>query len=262
MDNCLICNTELEPIFNTKVLNKYDVQYFFCQTCGLMQTEKPYWIEEAYVSSINDTDIGLIQRNINLVNISKKIINLAFNNKGKFLDFAAGYGLFVRLMRDYGYDFYWSDLYTPNLFAKGFEYDDEKIDLITTFESFEHFINPIDEIENLLKISKNILFSTEIIPQPIPNPNNWWYYSPDHGQHICFYSKKTFRYIAKKYGINYYTNGKNIHLLTEKKISILWLKMIFFHNKIKNYCSKTSDFIQKDQEYILLKKENDTDLFR
>ncbi|MFA6807260.1 MAG: methyltransferase domain-containing protein, partial [Bacteroidales bacterium] len=164
MNNCVICNTKLDKIFKTKVLNKYEVEYFLCPCCGLLQTEKPYWINEAYESSINDTDLGLLQRNLSLMKISKKIINYGFNREGKFLDFAAGYGLFVRLMRDYGYDFYWQDIFTENIFAKEFEYNDEKIELITSFESFEHFINPIEEIENLLKISNNILFSTEIYP--------------------------------------------------------------------------------------------------
>lgn len=254
MDNCIICNSELKPIFKTKVLNKYDVQYFVCPVCGLIQTEKPYWIEEAYKSSINDTDLGLLQRNLSLIKISKKIISFAFNKRGKFLDFAAGYGLFVRLMRDYGYDFYWQDLYTENIFAKGFEYKDEKIDLITTFESFEHFVNPICEIEKLFKISKNILFSTELYPEPIPNPDKWWYYASFHGQHIVFYSKKTFKFIANKYGVNYYTNGKNIHLLTEKKISILYLKIIFLQNKVQMYFSKTSSFIKRDVEYLQVKQ--------
>ncbi|MCK9163022.1 MAG: class I SAM-dependent methyltransferase [Bacteroidales bacterium] len=246
MNNCVICNTKLDKIFKTKVLNKYEVEYFLCPCCGLLQTEKPYWINEAYESSINDTDLGLLQRNLSLMKISKKIINYGFNREGKFLDFAAGYGLFVRLMRDYGYDFYWQDLYTENIFAKGFEYNGEKIDLITTFESFEHFVNPIEEIEKLFKISKNILFSTELYPEPIPHPDKWWYYASFHGQHIVFYSKKTFKYIANKYGLYYYTNGKNIHLLTEKKISNLYLKIIFFQNNIQTYFSKTSFFIKRD----------------
>ena len=248
MENCVICNSELSIVFNTKVLGKYDVKYLLCPTCGLLQTEKPYWIKEAYESSINDSDLGLLQRNLNLMKVSKKIINYGFNRKGKFLDFAAGYGLFVRLMRDYGYDFYWQDLYTENIFAKEFEYKNQDIELITTFECFEHFENPILEIENLLKISKNILFSTEIYPQPIPKVSNWWYYAPSHGQHIVFYSKNTFNYIASKYGLNYYSNGKNIHLLTEKKLSSFRLNMIFFQHKLETYFSKTSKHIKKDVE--------------
>lgn len=252
-ERCVICNSELNIVFRALVLDKYDVQYYYCTCCGLLQTEKPYWIDEAYKSSINNTDIGLLQRNLSLVSISKKIINYAFDKKAKFLDFAAGYGVFVRLMRDRGYDFYWHDLYTENIFARGFEYRNEEIELITTFESFEHFVDPIGEIEKLLRISKNILFSTEIYPMPIPKPENWWYYSTSHGQHIVFYSKKTFIYIAEKYSLNYYTNGKNIHLITQKKLSSLYLKLIFLQDFLRVFFSNKSLFIRKDLEWLKLK---------
>jgi len=119
------------------------------------------------------------------------LLALFFNKNGKFLDFAGGYGVFVRLMRDIGFDFVLYDKYTQNLFAKGFEYNpSHKIEAITTFESFEHFAKPMDEIESMLKISKNIIFSTELLPDPIPKPEDWWYYGLEHGQHISFYSKK------------------------------------------------------------------------
>lgn len=134
------------------------------------------------------------------------------------MDYAGGYGVFVRMMRDVGFDFYWNDKFTTNLFCRGFEYDlEDKIEAITTFESFEHFVNPIEEIENLLNISKNIIFSTEILPSSIPKPKDWWYYGLDHGQHISFYSEKTFDFIAKKYELNYLNLG-TLHVLSNKKI--------------------------------------------
>ena len=130
---------------------------------------------------------------------------------------------FTRLMRDVGFDFYWDDLYSKNLFARGFEYNkDDKIDLITSFESFEHFVNPLKEIENILSISTNIIFSTKILPWPIPKPDEWWYYSLSAGQHISFYSIKTLNFLANKYDLKYYTVG-NIHIFTKKQINKLTL---------------------------------------
>jgi hypothetical protein len=134
------------------------------------------------------------------------------------------------MMRDIGFDFYWYDLYAQNLVAKGFEYSDslKNIELITSLECFEHFVKPRDEIEKLLSISKNILFTTQLLPNPVPNPNNWWYYCLQTGQHISFYSKKTLNFIASTYGLSVYTWGGN-HLLTEKKVSN------FLFNKIMKY---------------------------
>jgi hypothetical protein len=216
---CKICNQETSSMFVAKILKKYDIQYFYCKNCGFMQTEEPYWLEEAYNQSINISDTGYMQRNISLSKKLTILLSLFFSNDGKFLDYAGGYGVFVRMMRDIGFDFYWDDKFTTNLFAKGFEHKNKsRYEVVTTFESFEHFEYPIDEIDSLLKLSKNIIFSTELLPDPIPNPENWWYYGLDHGQHISFYGETTLNYLSNKYNLNYFNLG-SLHVFTEKKIS-------------------------------------------
>ncbi len=224
---CKICNQSNKKIFSAKLLNKYEIEYFHCDNCGFLQTEEPYWLEEAYSESINISDTGYLQRNISL---SKKIailLTLFFDRNAKFLDYAGGYGVFVRLMRDIGFDFYWDDKYTENIFAKGFEYRNDNIGAITTFESFEHFVHPLEEIEKILTISKNIIFTTLMLPNPVPYPKEWWYYGLEHGQHISFYDKRTFEYIAKKYSLNYiYVD--DLHILSEKNISKYMLKLSRF----------------------------------
>jgi len=217
---CKICGNKSEKKFSAKILNKYKVSFFYCERCGFLFTEDPYWLEEAYKSPINVSDTGYLQRNINLSKKITSLLYLFFNRSGKFLDWAGGYGVFVRLMRDIGFDFYWDDKYAPNLFAKGFEYKkikNEKIEAITTFESFEYLANPIEELENMLQISKNIIFTTELLPYPIPDPTKWWYYGLNHGQHISFYSEKTFKFIASKYMLNYF-NLNGLHVLSAKKL--------------------------------------------
>ncbi|WP_028845361.1 class I SAM-dependent methyltransferase [Thermodesulfovibrio thiophilus] len=226
--NCKICNQKTNQIFNETILNKYTIDYFHCPNCGFLQTEEPYWLEEAYSESINISDTGYLSRNIYLSKKLTVLLSLFFDKKAKFLDYAGGYGVLVRLMRDIGFDFYWSDKYTQNIFARGFEGSlSDNYEAITTFESFEHFVEPIEEIERLLTISKNIIFSTELLPDPIPKPKDWWYYGLDHGQHISFYSEKTFEFIAKKYNLNY-KNLDGLHLLSDKKISNLKLKILKF----------------------------------
>lgn len=225
---CKICNQQTKQIFMAKMLNKYEINYFHCEHCGFLQTEEPYWLDEAYGESINISDTGYMQRNISLSQKLTILLALFFDKNGKFLDYAGGYGVFTRVMRDIGFDFYWDDKYTTNLFARGFEFKDgEKIEAVTTFESFEHFVNPTDEIESLLKISKNIIFSTELLPNPIPKPQDWWYYGLDHGQHISFYNEKTFEFIAAKYNLNYANLG-GLHILTKKKVLNFQLKILKF----------------------------------
>ena len=78
-------------------------------------------------------------------------------------------------MRDIGFDFYWYDPHAQNLFAQGFEYsqNDNEIDVITAFENFEHFVYPLDDLEKIFAISQNVIFSTELLPDPIPKPDEW-----------------------------------------------------------------------------------------
>ncbi len=231
--NCKICGQDSKKEFSAKILNKYDIEYFHCDNCGFLQTEEPYWLEEAYKESINVSDTGIMSRNLSLSQLSTLILYFFFNKNAKFLDFAGGYGIFVRLMRDIGFDFYWHDKYSENLLARGFEYNNEdNIELITSFESFEHFDKPIDEIENMLKISKNILFSTELYGETVPDVKKWGYYGLNHGQHISFYSIKTLQYIAKKYNLNLCTNGYSLHLLTEKKINNNLFNLLLRSNKL------------------------------
>ncbi|MEP6487436.1 glycosyltransferase [Microcoleus vaginatus GB2-A3] len=202
-------------------MGKYDVDYFQCSNCGFVQTEEPYWLEEAYSQPIASSDVGLAFRNLSFSQITQKLLFNFFNHQSKFLDYGGGYGLFVRLMRDAGFDFYWLDKFCQNIFAQGFESDataNNQFELVTAFEVFEHLVHPIDELENLLKKSRNILLSTELLPESNPKPDEWWYYVLHEGQHVSLYTAKALSIIATKFNLNFYSNGSSLHLLTEKEL--------------------------------------------
>lgn len=97
-----------------------------------------------------------------------------------------GYGILVRLLRDRGIDAMWSDPYCKNLLAVGFEHTAEKANLVTAFEAFEHFVEPLLEAEKLFAIAPNLLISTTLIATAASAPNEWWYHGLDHGQHISY----------------------------------------------------------------------------
>ena len=233
--NCKICNHETKNIFTVKILNKYDVKYYYCNHCGFLQTEEPYWLKVAYNNSISITDTGIISRNIGSSKITSVVLYFLFKKFNKFLDFGGGYGILTRLMRDIGFDFYWYDPHSFNLLARGFEIKSKnyKYELVTAFEVFEHFDEPIKEIESMIQFSDNILFSTELLPSLIPKPEEWWYYCLESGQHISFYSYGTLKFIAQKYNMNLCSNGKNFHLFTKNRK---------INNKIFNFLLKFQRF--------------------
>jgi len=216
--NCKICENSMTVLFTQEVLKKYPVQYFRCTSCDYICTEEPHWLSEAYSRPINLSDTGLIGRNIDTSNIVSIMLYLLFRKDARFLDYAGGYGLFTRLMRDIGYNFYWSDPYTQNLFANGFEDDNEtEYEAVTAFEVFEHLANPIEEIKKMSALSSSIIFSTEIFSSGTAPKKNWWYYGFNHGQHISFYSVKTLRTIANMFDMKLYVFD-GVYLMTKKNI--------------------------------------------
>jgi len=104
----------------------------------------------------------------------------------------------------------------------------------TPFENFEHFVNPLEEIEKLINISETLYFSTLLLPSSPPLVKNWWYYAPNGGQHISFYSKRTLEYIAQRYNMFLLTNNRDTHILSKNKINTPFFKYLTLYNKINN----------------------------
>lgn len=220
--NCNICGQATNPIHKGRILNKYDIQYFNCPDCGFTQTESAFWLDESYTDALSASDTGVMARNMVFSRVTKILLILLGKRQGKFLDFGGGYGIFTRLMRDQGYDYYWYDKYAKNFISKGFEGSIESgchYDIVTSFENFEHFDSPLEEIEKILKLSNLVLFSTELMPNDLPSPEQWWYYCLEHGQHISLFSHNSLEYIGKKNNYHYISNGNGLHIYSKTAIS-------------------------------------------
>jgi hypothetical protein len=213
---CNVCGGVSEAFGSTLVLTKYPVQYFRCGACRFIQTETPHWLEEAYSEGLGSLDVGVMWRNLHNAGVTSAMISLLFPGGSRFLDYAAGHGTLVRLMRDRGFDFYWSDPYVKNLYARGFEdVPGSRYDLLTAYEVLEHLPDPLEGIARMLDLADNVLVSTEVVPEPAPLPPNWWYYAVKGGQHISFYSPDSLRRIASHFHVNLLSRG-SYHLFTRK----------------------------------------------
>lgn len=254
--NCKICLSSLDYFHSALVLKKYQVNYYRCTYCGFIQTDEPYWLEEAYSEAVNDYDIGLVSRNISNVLIANFVIRNSFNKNGIYLDYGGGYGLFVRLMRDRGINMYRYDFYCENLFAKGYDLENTEIqsfDMVSAFELFEHFIEPHDDIAEIRKYSDSILFSTLLIPSNQPKIKDWWYYLPEHGQHVSFYTKKALNILAEKSNLKLLTNETNMHMLTDKNINIIEFRVLTNQRlaKIYDFFCKNNSLLWNDFNKII-----------
>ena len=196
------------------------VHYFECERCAYVQTQYPTWLEESYAQPINLSDTGIMVRNIQNVDLVISTLATLGARAGQVVDYAGGYGLLVRMLRDNGINALWSDQYASNLLSNGFEYENGVVDLVTAFEVFEHFVEPLSECKRLTDIAPNILLTTSIIPSPPPLPEQWWYYGLEHGQHIGFFRVKTLEYIASSLGLYLASDRSSVHLLSKKPVSV------------------------------------------
>ena len=206
--------------FTSTLLRKYEVAYFQCPDCGLLQTEQPYWLDEAYSEAIAFADTGLIRRNISIALKLASLIHFELESGAAYVDMAGGYGMLTRLMRDFGIDFYWSDKYCQNLLARGFEAEqaDRPFSAITAFEALEHIHDPLAFVSGAMEKhnTRTLIFSTELYAGSLPQMD-WWYFAFNSGQHISFYTIQTLRIIAGQLGLHLHS-ANGIHMLTDKRI--------------------------------------------
>ena len=62
--SCKVCDAQSDFFGEASLLKKHRVRYFRCGKCGFIQTETPYWLEEAYSSAIASQDVGIMSRNL------------------------------------------------------------------------------------------------------------------------------------------------------------------------------------------------------
>jgi len=227
---CRICNSSTRLAFTHTVLAKYDGSFYFCDNCGLLQAENPYWLDEAYASAAGAADTGLMWRNNYLARLTSVILFCLFDRHGRFLDAAGGYGIFTRLMRDVGFDYYWMDKYCPNLIARGFAADSAPggpYTAVTAFEVMEHVPDPVAFVTELLDSTgtDTFIFTTELFAGDPPAPEAWPYYAFTTGQHISFYQRSTLEHIGKRLGMRFYSSGL-LHVLTRAEFNPLAFRLL------------------------------------
>ena len=189
---CTLCET---------VLNKMaDEYYFICSTCGAYIKDEKHYLErkeekERYKEHENDVHDKRYQ-NFTSPITDAILKNHTVNHLG--LDFGSGTGpVIAKQLRDEGYQV---KLYDP-FFHPSENYLNYCYDYIFSCEVFEHFHEPKQEIEKLLKLLKSggrLYIMTHLYDFSIDFEH--WYYRNDP-THVFIYTNKTIEYIAESYAL-------------------------------------------------------------
>ena len=199
--SCRLCGSEARLYGKKTVREKYLVAYYECGGCGSLQTEEPYWLEEAYRVDGLGLDVGACQRCLDLsIEVSACLTVLGYDKESACLDYGSGLGLFSRLMRDRGFNFRAYDKFIKPFFMDRFlgELKDGKWTALTAFEVFEHMVTPERDCAELFQADPDAIFFTTQIWKG--QGLDWWYIVPLGGQHVFFYSEKGLQLLADKHG--------------------------------------------------------------
>lgn len=248
---CRLCAGEADKAFDAVVLGRHTVAYFRCSACDLLQTEEPFWLEQAYDDAISDADTGIVMRNIYLMKVVSVLLRLFRMQAGTYLDYGGGYGLFVRMMRDHGYDFRWYDPHAENLFVRGFELaPDTRVRGVTAFEVLEHLQDPRAFFDQVLgEMAPEILIaSTDTYADPV-DPDWHYFYFPT-GQHIALYHPRTLQKVAGDYGYRCESIG-NLHVFMAEGHRLPGLRWLVRLARFIYPCLRFDSLVARDHEQIV-----------
>ncbi|HKZ10748.1 MAG TPA: class I SAM-dependent methyltransferase [Rhodanobacteraceae bacterium] len=228
MTACKLCGGATASFGELTILGRHRAYYRRCAKCGYVAVENPHWLDEAYADhAIAALDTGIVMRNLWLADAVDALLRWRFRDVRMALDHGGGTGLFVRLMRDRGHDFRWSDPHCENLFALGFEADaNATFDLVTCFEVAEHLTDPLPVFRELTERAPILIFSTELLPEQNNRPGEWHYYAPETGQHVGFFTTASLQVLAKKLGCHFASDGRMLHAFTREPLNSRWLRYV------------------------------------
>lgn len=199
------------------------VYYNYCDNCGfLFAPEFQRWSDNDFEKYIYNEDYEKIDpdylKRRPIANGNFLIKTFKNTQEINHLDFGGGNGLCSEYLKQKGWK---STSYDP--YSKKNEVNlNEKYNLITAFEVFEHHNNPHKLIEDLLLLLEDdgiIVFSTLLSDEYLKKNQriNWWYVSPRNG-HISIFSRKSLNILCEKYKFRFGSFHDGVHILFREKL--------------------------------------------
>jgi SAM-dependent methyltransferase len=220
---CPVCGTgALQTKFSHVVLGQHKADYCACTECGSLIVPEVDWLADAYASQRVDTDTGAAQRSIicSLFIRAMHCVGLAAKG-GRVLDFGAGNGLLVRLLRDQGFDAWGVDKHAAMAVARNWRLETMRgeeagqANMITAIEVFEHLVDPHAVLQSMVSALADdgmVLLRTTLYDGS-RHDENWYYLELSSGQHITLFSREGIRKLAERCGLRATFLPFGFHLL-------------------------------------------------
>jgi len=234
---CLLCgsndNTQVkyEQNFNLEDLNSkifsarrttehYHYRILECRACGMVFSSPilPFEIiSKLYIDSKQNYDNETSYISESYIRYVKEN-NLLFNEKNAALEIGCGNGFFLSELKKFGYKKVYgvepsreavskSGDMKQNIFNGFFEntiYEENSFDLITCFQTLDHFMNPLDTLERIFRLLKKggivyfIVHDEKGVQAKLFGEK-----SPIYDvEHIYLFNKETLETLVKKAGFN------------------------------------------------------------
>jgi hypothetical protein len=238
-----------------------------------MQTELPYWLDEAYAVPGVHMDVGSATRTVkNWMAATTLFDKIGLPRDSLIVDFGAATGLFARLLRDVGYNARSYDKYSSAHLTNYFnaEHPEKSAPkIVTAFEVFEHFVNPKQEISALLLNKPDLLIFTNWFCDD--QKDDWVYFVEDTGQHVFLYKQQALRDIADKLDYDLVLTSF-FHILVRRKAPPQLIEGVeaFRRDSIELVYAQTrpifesvafgNDYIQNDFEYARQRLQRELDV--
>lgn len=201
MERCRLCSSKTMPRFVKRILGKYDIQFMQCVYCDSMQTEKPYWLGESYSDERRQLDTNAVARAQTWQRLLFMAMRgLRLGGSATVLDWGAGDGLLVRMLRDVGLNTFYHDPLATNVYAYGQDWSGAScnINAMVAFEVWEHLATPAEDLAEMFDVNPDVYFATTNLYTG--QGEDWSYLNLLTGRHVFFYSPKAVEFISEKHG--------------------------------------------------------------
>lgn len=167
---CHLCGYHPRMLFSVRVLNCYDVMYYQCCSCRLVQTEHRFLHEDPDHNPVEEPDTFRSERSIYDATLVESLLALLRFEQPQVLDNGAAYSMLDRLHRKASSNVLWNERAAPILSAKGYQWVCTPVDLLARFHVANQFDHPVEKFEKLFTDGDTVFLSTTLISDRPKSP--------------------------------------------------------------------------------------------